>query len=135
MTGPRGWTDLPVVQHALLDARDHPPPTVLPDTMLVVSGGCPTGLDRMAENVARQWRWPVEVHPADWGQGKAAGFRRNAMMVSLGADLCLAFAMPCTVTSCRKPGQHGTHGTRDCADRAKAAGIPVRWYAPRDQVP
>lgn len=135
MTGPRGWSlrDLPVVQHALLDARDHPPPGAS-GRMVLVHGDCPDGLDRMAANVARQWRWEIEPHPADWrAYGGGAGFRRNSEMVALGADLCAAFALPCLDKKCRKPRPHLTHGTDHCATAAKAAGIPVRWYTPRTQ--
>lgn len=132
VTGPRGWTDLPVAQHALLDARDNPPPETTRGAMLLVSGACPKGLDAMAEQVAGQWRWQIERHPADWNTYRgAAGFRRNSAMVALGADLCVAFALPCEDAKCRKPRPHLTHGTAHCAAEAKAAGIPVRWYKPR----
>lgn len=132
VTGPRTWTDLPTVQYALLDARDQPPQHAAGGPMVLVHGDCPKGLDRMAAGVARQWRWEVEPHPADWeAHGKAAGFVRNAKMVDLGADLCLAFAMACMDARCTQPAPHLTHGTADCATRAKAAQIPVRWYTPR----
>lgn len=128
VTGPRGWRDLPTLQHALLDARDQPPPEAMFSTMLVVTGGCPEGLDAMAERVARQWRWDVEVHPADLRAHAGTGMFRNSHLVNLGAHLCLAFAMPCDDARCSEPRPHLTHGTRDCARKARDAGIPVRWY-------
>ncbi len=74
--------------------------------------------------------WQVERHPADWRKhGKAAGFRRNAEMVALGSDVCLAFLRPCSKPSCpEEPKPHGSHGTKHCAGLAAEAGIPVRWY-------
>lgn len=130
VTGPRDWTDLPVLQHALLDARDQPPPGV-GGKMLVVTGGCPKGLDAMAERVARQWGWEVESHPADLRSHGGAGMFRNSHLVNLGADLCAAFAMPCADARCSEPKPHLTHGTRDCARKVREAEIPLRWYTPR----
>ena len=70
-----------------------------------------------------------EPHPADWdGFGKGAGFRRNAEMVALGADLCLTFVVPCSKRDCEKPEPHGSHGTAHCSDLAEKAGIPVRRF-------
>lgn len=57
---------------------------------------------------------PDEPHRADWARHRrAAGPRRNALMVALGADECVAFPSD-------------GPGTRDCIRQAGAAGIPVR---------
>lgn len=93
----------------------------------IAHGDCPRGADRMA----REWcerenaegikniGGPLcieERHPADWDKhGKAAGFIRNAEMVSLGADLCIAFVVP---------GK--SRGTQHTIDLARKAGIPVQ---------
>jgi YspA, cpYpsA-related SLOG family len=95
-------------------------------TAVLVSGACPKGADHLAEYWWKRWSGTIERHPADWDQfGKAAGFRRNAEMVALGADICLAFALPCTRPDCTRLEPHDTHGTEDCMKRARAAGIPV----------
>jgi hypothetical protein len=87
------------------------------DFAVIVHGACPSGADAMAAEWARDYGVTAEPHPADWsGCGKAAGFIRNAEMVSLGADVCLAFY---------KQGA-GNKGTDHCASQAEKAGIPVR---------
>jgi len=110
VTGSRDWRDSDVVAAAMLTAREgHGPSPTL------VSGACPTGADRMAEGVATFLGWPIERHPADWRQyGKAAGPRRNAEMVALGADICLAFI------------RNDSKGASHTARLAEDAGIPVR---------
>jgi hypothetical protein len=56
----------------------------------------------------------VERHPADWDRyGRAAGPRRNAEMVGLGAHACVAFPLG------------ASRGTRGCMKLAAEAGIPV----------
>jgi hypothetical protein len=41
---------------------------------------------------ARTPGYQIEAHPADWHRnGRAAGYRRNAEMIALGADWCAAF--------------------------------------------
>lgn len=64
-------------------------------------------------------RWPA----ARFGPWPAAGPKRNAHMVSLGADLCLAFVSPCTKADCKRPWPHGSHGATGCAGLAEKAGI------------
>lgn len=89
----------------------------LGETLVVVHGACLTGADRIAQDWCAQMFGGVvveEPHPADWETyGRRAGPIRNQRMVSLGADLVLAF-----------PGKgRGTWGT---VAMARKAGIPVR---------
>lgn len=125
VTGSRDWRDRRAVGQALVSAiEDHGAHLIVPDNVVgqqmqwervtVVHGDCPRGADRIASRIAEAWGMQVEAHPADWARyGRAAGHRRNAEMVALGADLCVAFPL----------GE--SRGTRDCIRRARAAGIPV----------
>ena len=90
--------------------------------MTIVHGHCPTGADAQAESWAvwmrsRGYSVKSERHPAKWDTfGKRAGFIRNAVMVKLGADLCLAFI------------NNGSNGASRTRDLAKKAGIPTVTY-------
>lgn len=88
-------------------------------SVTIVHGQCHTGgVDLAAETWAeRTVGAEHEPHPADWQRyGKAAGMIRNREMVSLDADICLAF-----------PGPE-SRGTWDCLTRAAKNGIHVRIY-------
>jgi hypothetical protein len=112
VTGSREWDDAQELRLALIHAT-----ALRLDSVIIVHGACPTGADALAAEWAQDYGVTPEPHPADWdAYGKAAGPRRNAEMVALGADLCLAFF---------KRGA-GNRGTSDCASQALAAGIPVR---------
>lgn len=93
---------------------------------VIVHGQCPTGADKMADDWAQARGVEVERHPADWQKHHAgAGFIRNAKMVELGANICIAFVRVCTRPKCARPGPHGSHGATDAAAKARRAGIPI----------
>ena len=110
VTGSRTWTDEQVIADAL---REH----WHDGNALLVTGACPRGADAIAERLWRSQGGLVERHPADWQTGRDAGMRRNAAMVALGADVCLAFI------------QDGSPGATHAAQLAEQAGdsrSPVR---------
>lgn len=109
ITGSRDWEGAEAVEQALVWAWNQ-----LGDAPILVSGGCRTGADRIAETLWRGWGLPVEIHEADWAQfGRKAGPIRNQQMVDLGADMCLAFI------------RNGSRGATGTANLANNAGIPT----------
>lgn len=124
ITGSRDWTNLNAFHGALWRARYELDPVsgIDRDTgasrLTIVHGACPTGADSIADRIRGEGGLiRIERHPADWETyGKAAGFKRNAEMVSLGADICLAFI------------RNNSKGASMTADLAEKAGIPVRRY-------
>lgn len=114
ITGSRDW------QHAgtIAGAFDYYVSSRYGDfEIILVSGACPTGADKMCEEEAARRGWKVERHPADWKRhGKKAGFMRNREMVDLGADICLAF--------CR----NNSAGTMMTYNLAQHALIPAHLY-------
>lgn len=118
VTGSRDWDDRARLVAALdeLTALDQP--------LTVVHGACPTGADQMASEWCEAWADNPydsnvfeEQHPADWrAYGKSAGFRRNDLMVRLGADICLAFI------------KNNSKGATMTANLAEKAGIETVRY-------
>ena len=115
VTGSRDWTDQAVIWRALADVVRQLPPD---QELVLVHGACPRGADEMAHQWACGFGGVIEAHPANWVKhGKAAGFRRNAEMVALGADIVLAFI------------KDGSRGASHTAGLAEQAGIPTRRFA------
>lgn len=107
VTGSRTWTDNAPIR-AELDQWRHR----LPGAVLV--HGNARGADRIAAAIWRRWDLPTEAHPAQWNRlGRGAGHARNRAMITLGADVCLAFI------------RDGSPGATGCAELAEAAGIPT----------
>ena len=112
VTGSRDWTRQDVVWSALHEHLGSEP------LGIIRHGACPTGADKMADIWGDlQPGIAVDRVPAAWEiHGKSAGPKRNARMVTLKADICLAFPL----------GE--SRGTRDCMRKAEAAGIRVINY-------
>lgn len=114
VTGSRTWEDATLIGKQLIQARQDMI-TEPGEIVMVVHGGA-RGADLMAERFVRQHPelFEQEVHAADWNRfGKRAGFLRNAYMVNLGADVCLAFI------------RDESPGATMCARLAREAGIPT----------
>ena len=117
VTGSRTWTDRGQINGALDELlREH-------RSLVIVHGACSRGADALAVAwVMDRWTFAEadvrhEAHPADWKRlGKRAGFVRNAEMVDLGADVCLAFI------------RNNSRGATHTANLAEKAGIPVRRW-------
>ena len=118
ITGSRSWEDRAVIRVALRAVWDeHGRPT----DAILVSGACPSGADRIAEEIWAANGLAVERHPANWKPDgrlldRTAGFRRNAEMVATGADVCLAFI------------RAGSRGASHTARLAAASGLPTRIF-------
>jgi YspA, cpYpsA-related SLOG family len=120
VTGSRTWNDAATIRLALEAVADAAIAANVP-MVTVVHGACPNGADELADQWVRWYRGKTlvlaERHPALWTKyGKRAGIVRNEIMVSRGADLCLAFI--------RDDSPGATH----CAELASDAGIPLRVW-------
>lgn len=110
ITGDRNWECLGLAERVVnrLLARYGPG--------LVVVHGAATGVDASFAEACEALGVDHEPHPARWDElGPRAGPVRNAEMVALGAGLCVAVHKTFAFS----------RGTRDCARRAIAAGIPT----------
>lgn len=126
VTGHRAWP----LDWKVREALDEIAVTIPEGRRIIVRhGACPTGADLFAKEWTESWAGMTVTHepwPAHWGLGKGAGPIRNSAMVQAGANVCLAFFGPCISDHCRIKEPHWSHGTTDCARKAKAAGIGVK---------
>lgn len=154
VTGSRDWTDINLIGDALSMCLSSVPSG---QTLTVVHGGA-RGADRMAGDWAlwaHKNKMPVErpeIHLARWANPcrndnrcspghrrvdpvtkmstcPTAGYYRNEDMVKLGADMVLAFLLPCKDSRCRKRQPHPTHGSDQCVQCARLKGIDVVPFA------
>lgn len=119
--GPRTWTDRKRIADRFFDLGLE-----TENLSCTIVHGQARGADRIAGQEAAKLGFIVEPHPAKWEEHgsdcscppgkpvcKVAGPRRNRLMASLGADLCIAF------------WDGMSTGTKDMVNVAKAHGIPV----------
>jgi hypothetical protein len=139
VTGSRVFSSRTVIRRALDVINEQPGPHTL------VHGDA-QGADRMAAAYARELGWTLEPHPADWQAPcteqcqhrrprvvgtrsdfcPTAGVRRNALMVELGADVCVAFYS--TAAGVKNVG------TTDCVKRAGKARIVIQRFTDNGEV-
>lgn len=110
ITGDRNWHDPGLAERIVsrLIAKHGP--------LLTIVHGDASGIDRSFAEAAEACGIKQEAHPAEWDKyGRGAGPRRNAEMIALGAELCIAVHRDIARSL----------GTRDCARKAVVAGIPT----------
>ena len=82
ITGSRTWTDEDKIRAAL---------SGLPEGSTIVHGNA-RGADKIADRIARELGFEVEIFRADWrGEGRSAGIRRNIRMIESGVQRVIAF--------------------------------------------
>lgn len=145
ITGSRDWTDynrlVRTIQRYMAATlpmlyNEHAVPTRRAwDDTVIVHGGA-IGADRLAAHWADGCDPPIktEAHALtreDWQRNpRMAGYERNIKMVDLGADVCLAFIMPCRKADCPRIAPHGSHGASHCSDYAESVGIQTIRVTP-----
>jgi hypothetical protein len=135
VTGSRTWADYEIIRAEIgLVVTERMAETAQPYPPIVVVHRAARGADQFAAEAADESRLHQEPHPARWQvngrRDLSAGYRRNGEMVALGADVCLAFLMPCNLRRCEGTEPHDSHGAAHCAGLAREAGIPVREFRP-----
>lgn len=128
VTGPRGWTNRQAVWMPLDRALTHY------GKLLVRNGKARDGVDGLVSAWTDRKKGcgvTEDPHYADWNtRGNQAGFIRNGEMVRAlpRPDIVMAWGLPCKKNArwC-PPGLHPTHGTADCVEQARAAGLRVRF--------
>jgi hypothetical protein len=115
VTGSRDWTDARSIELEMFRAL-YETKTTFGEAVLI-HGACPTGADALADEYARATGMHIITRPADWERyGKRAGFLRNAELVDLGPDICLAFI------------RSKSRGATMTANLAETAGIETRRF-------
>lgn len=89
----------------------------LPPDTVVLSGGA-RGVDWWAEDAARHCGLTTDIYPADWSQGRGAGFARNQLIVD-ASDCIVAF------------WDGHSRGTLDTIRKADAANKGVVVFTPK----
>lgn len=128
ITGSRDWTDRRAVHLPLTRLlKRH-------GRLLIRNGKNRRGADRIVSDWSSRFLDVLVLEKPylpDWDtHGNYAGNLRNQDMVNAGAQAVMAWANPCRKNGrwC-PPGEHPSHGTADCVERARAARIPV-YFSP-----
>jgi hypothetical protein len=104
VTGGRDYANQGVVHRVLSEYIDQQP--------IIMEGGA-NGADALANWFALRNHLECQTFDADWDKhGKAAGPKRNRLMLDHAPDLVIAFP--------------GGKGTANCVAQAEKRGIPVR---------
>jgi len=125
VTGSRTWHDIAAIEQTLAVILDRHPEGVLLDAIA-------------AAYAARTPGYQVEAHPADWRRyGRAAGYRRSAEMIALGADGAPHSSAAAAQAAPAQSGWPQSQAYRSGSTHSDQARAPSRQplYATADDVP
>jgi len=126
VTGSREWTNVARLSVALVFAIRYVGHESRWPEVTIVHGDA-GGADALVDRLAKEWlHCHVEPHPYIPVKHHGDPRARNSEMVIAGADFCIAAYIP-------PKGRRG--GTRDCYEKAIAAGIPTLVVPHFAQVP
>ncbi|MBT2541370.1 DUF2493 domain-containing protein [Streptomyces sp. ISL-44] len=115
VTGSRNWGDAHRLEVAIF--RELYETKTFAREAVLIHGACPTGADALADEYGIRAGMHVLRFPAEWERhGKRAGFLRNAEMIALEPDVCLAFI------------RRASKGATMTANLAEKAGIETRRF-------
>ena len=114
--GDRYWSNYELIKRVIMElAQEY--------TLKIINGGC-CGADKIRSYVCEELNIIYQEVPANWAMyGKAAGPRRNRIMLDLKPDLVLAF----------HDKIEESKGTKDCINEAKKRKIKVKLYTNGDK--
>lgn len=92
VSGYRYFNHEPTIEKEILEILSSTP---LKEKHTIIHGGC-SGVDQVADKIARKHGWSVEVYPAQWKKyGKQAGPLRNLQMVKEAKpEMAILFISP-----------------------------------------
>lgn len=128
VTGPRQWTDREAIELLFFSLYED---TLDQGEQVTLIEGEAKGFDLLCRSVGEMLGWVIEPYAVKTlydDNGKfdpSAGHKRNQRMVDTGADYGIAGIMQCRKPEHSNWSAHPTHGTQDCINRVRRAGIEL----------
>ena len=82
VAGTRGYNDRLFFHNSIIEYLDN-----FTEPVIFISGAAANGADRLIIEWSNKFNYPCKQYPANWSNGKGAGYRRNEEMALIGTHL------------------------------------------------